>query len=268
MTTQLSNRTASAVNEILVRIRSVIQELDLTYEDYGAAKQWLIDVGEAGEWPLFLDVFIEHAVERQVSRDRSGSEGTILGPYYLPDSPILQTPYQLPMRSDEPGEPLLFTGRVRTTDGKPLAEATLDVWHADASGLYSGFSNVPAGILRGKVRTYRDGEFKLRTIVPAPYTIPHDGPTGRLIEAAGWHPWRPAHIHLLVTAEGYEQLTTQLYIGSSDYVDDDVASAVKESLIVHLERREPDAHLGFYGPFQHFHYEFRLAPDARHALNA
>lgn len=268
MTTQLSNRTADAVGEILARIRGVIQEMDLTYEDYRAAKQWLIDVGEAGEWPLFLDVFVEHAVEQQVSRGKSGSEGTILGPYYLPDSPILQPPYQMPMRSDEQGEPLLFTGRVQTTDGKPLPGATLDVWHADASGLYSGFSDIPAGMFRCKVRSDRNGEFELRTIVPAPYTIPHDGPTGRLIEASGWHPWRPAHIHLLVTAEGYEQVTTQLYIGSSPYVDDDVASAVKESLVVHPERREPDARLGFYGPFQHFDYEFRLAPDGRSAPSA
>lgn len=249
--TAMANRGDQVVGEIFRRIHALIAEYDVTYEEYQIAKQWLIDVGEAGEWPLLLDVFVEHAVEVQANKDRAGSEGTILGPYYLPGSPVLQAPFEMPRRPDEQGDRLLMTGRVVSADGTPLPNALLDVWHADAEGLYSGFSDIPAGILRGKVRTDEDGRYELRTIVPAPYTIPHDGPTGRMIAACGWHPWRPAHIHLLVSADDHQLLTTQLYIASSDYLDNDVAHAVKDSLIVQPERE---------GDHLRFDYEFRLAP--------
>jgi catechol 1,2-dioxygenase len=135
----------------------------------------------------------------------------------------------------------------------PLAGAVLDVWHADAKGLYSGFSDIPEGILRGKVITDAEGRFELRTIMPAPCTIPHDGPTGRMIAVCGWHPRRPAHIHLIVSADGHEPLTTQLYFAGGEYLHDDVADAVKDSLVVAPERTTDGLH---------FDYEFRLSPAA------
>jgi catechol 1,2-dioxygenase len=246
-------RASRVVGDLVSRINELIAEADVTYDEYQIAKQWLIDVGEAGEWPLFLDVFVEHAVEEQANSNRAGSEGTILGPYYLPNAQVLEPPYELPHRSDEKGDQLHMTGHVLSDDGSPLAGAVLDIWHADADGLYSGFSDIPEGILRGKVLTDADGAFELHTIVPAPYMIPHDGPTGRLIAACGWHPWRPAHLHLLVSAAGYEQLTTQLYLADSEYLDSDVAHAVKDSLVV-----QPTSN----GDSLHFDYEFRL-PSVR-----
>jgi catechol 1,2-dioxygenase len=140
---------------------------------------------------------------------------------------------------------------VLSADGTPLPGAVLDVWHNDAEGLYSGFSDLPAGILRGKVIADPEGSFALRTVAPTPYTVPHDGPFGRLLAACGWHPWRPAHIHLIVTAKEHQELITQLYLDSSDYLDDDIVDAVKDPLIVHPQ--SDGDHLAF-------DYEFRLAP--------
>jgi catechol 1,2-dioxygenase len=227
------NRAETLVSSLLDAIRGVIVEHDVTYEEYATAKQWLIDVGEAGEWPLFLDVFVETTVERNAFRGRAGSTGTILGPYHLPDAPVLEAPYELPRREHEPGEPLTLTGRVTDADGRPLAGAVLDVWHADADGYYSGFHpDLPAGILRGKVVADEEGRYTVRTILPAPYTIPHDGPTGAMVAACDWHPWRPAHVHLIVEAPGHEPLITQLFFSGGDYLDGDVAGAVKEDLVV------------------------------------
>ena len=260
----MSDTTARAdqvIGDVLGRLRQAIVDNDMTYEEYRILTRWLIDVGKAGEWPLFLDVFIESAVEQHVYRERRGSHGTILGPYHLLDSPVLEFPYELPRRPDERGERLVFEGRVLDSDGEPLSGATLDIWQADADGLYSGFApDVPEGNLRGKVVTGDDGRYQVRTIVPAPYTIPHDGPTGRLIAAAGWHPWRPAHIHLVISADGHEALTTQLYPDFTDYLDSDVASAVKDELIFHPVRRERDPDLGADVPHLHFQYDFTLAP--------
>ena len=140
-----------------------------------------------------------------------------------------------------------MTGRVTDVDGKPLANANLDIWQADAEGRYSGFMpGPPDGNLRGQVRTDTDGRYEFVSVIPGPYTIPLDGPTGKMTAAAGWSPWRPAHIHLIVSAEGFEPLVTQLFIDSSDYLDSDVASAVKPELIVHPEpsrRRRVRVHL-------------------------
>ena len=249
----MPDRAKQLIADILRRVHEAIVENDVTYEEYQTAKQWLIDVGQAGEWPLFGDVYIEHVVEEHTFGNRSGSQGTILGPFHLPGAPVLESPFELPRRSDEPGDPTLITGRVTDVDGSPLANANLDVWQADAEGCYAGFMpGPPDGNLRGQVRTGEDGRYEIRTVIPGPYTIPLDGPTGKMTAAAGWSPWRPAHVHLIVSAEGYEPLVTQLFVDSSDYLDSDVASAVKDELIVH-----PDPKVD--GTFE-IDYNFALAP--------
>jgi catechol 1,2-dioxygenase len=140
------------------------------------------------------------------------------------------------MRPGEQGEPLLFSGQVRAVGGTPLAGAQLDVWHADADGLYSGFApGIPAGNLRGVVTADTAGRFEIRTMLPAPYEIPKDGPTGQLVAAAGWHAWRPAHLHLIVSVPGYRKLTTQLYFDGGQWLDSDVAQAVKPELVLRPE---------------------------------
>ncbi|WP_107704659.1 dioxygenase family protein [Nocardioides allogilvus] len=114
-----------------------------------------------------------------------------------------------------------------------MARAEVDLWQADADGYYSGFApHVPDGNLRGVVVTNAEGRFEIDTIQPAPYQIPHDGPTGQLIEAAGWHPWRPAHLHIQVRADGHRPITTQLYFAGGEWLDSDVAEAVKPELVI------------------------------------
>ena len=248
----MTDRANQLITDILRRVHEAIVENDVTYEEYQTAKQWLIDVGEAGEWPLFGDVYIEHVVEEHNFANRAGSQGTILGPFHLPDAPVLEAPFELPRRADEPGDPTLITGRVTDVDGAPLPNANLDVWQADAAGCYAGFMpGPPDGNLRGQVRTDADGRYEIRTVIPGPYTIPLDGPTGKMTAAAGWSPWRPAHVHLIVSAEGFEPLVTQLFVDSSDYLDSDVAGAVKDELIVHPELTDK-------GTFE-IDYDFTLA---------
>jgi catechol 1,2-dioxygenase len=250
----MSNRTDTIARDILDRIHQAIVDHDVTYEEFQAVKQWLIDVGEAGEWPLFLDVFVESAVEQNVFREREGSQGTILGPFHLPDAPVLEAPYELPRRADEEGEPLVVSGRVTDPVGAPIGGAVLDVWHADAKGLYSGFApGLPEGNLRGKVFADADGRYEVRTIMPAAYTIPQSGPTGALCAAAGWSPWRPAHMHMIVASDGFEPLITQIFFAETEHLDNDVADAVKDELIVRPERKPGASELSF-------EYDFKLAP--------
>ncbi|MFF0144146.1 catechol 1,2-dioxygenase [Amycolatopsis sulphurea] len=233
-------RVSTVAHALLDAVHGVIRDHEITYPEFQAAKQWLIDVGEGGEWPLFLDVFVEHEVEQVAERTQHGTKGTIEGPYYLPGQKTLPAVTALPQRADEKGDVLVFTGQVRALDGTPLGGAEVDIWHADADGYYSGFApHIPDGNLRGVITTDDQGRFEITTVQPAPYQIPTDGPTGKLITAAGWHPWRPAHLHLMVRAPGYRQITTQLYFHGGEWLDSDVASATKDELVLTPETR-PD----------------------------
>ncbi|MEU6700791.1 catechol 1,2-dioxygenase [Pseudonocardia sp. NPDC046786] len=226
-------RVSAVVSSLLAGIHRTIRTESVTYDEFQAAKQYLIDVGEGGEWPLLLDVFVEHVVEEVAAADQDGTKGSILGPYYLPGQARSTSPATLPQRADEPGTRLVFSGQVRGTDGDPLPGAEIDIWQADDQGYYSGFApHLPDGNLRGVVVADGQGRFEIHTIEPAPYQIPTDGPTGTLIEAAGWHPWRPAHLHLLVRAPGYRTVTTQLYFRGGEWLDSDVASATKPELVL------------------------------------
>lgn len=231
--TASAERIATVVRAVLDGVHEAIRTHEVSYSEFQAAKQWLIDVGEGGEWPLLLDVFVEHEVEAVAARSQQGTKGTILGPYYLPDQPKLPSVTELPTRPDEQGTPLILAGQVRDTAGVPVVGAELDIWQADDQGYYSGFApHIPDGNLRGVVVTDAQGRFEISTVRPAPYQIPTDGPTGRLLEAAGWHPWRPAHLHLIVRAPGHRPVTTQLYFEGGEWLDDDVADATKPELVL------------------------------------
>lgn len=162
--------------EVIGAVHDTIRRHKVTYDEYNALKSWLISVGEDGEWPLFLDVWIEHVVEEVATEHREGNKGTIEGPYYVPDSPDQGARGSLPMRDGETGTPLVWTGKVTSTDGSPLAGAKVEVWHADNDGLYSQFApDIPEWNLRASFTTDENGDFEITTIRPAPYQIPTDG---------------------------------------------------------------------------------------------
>ncbi|HEY1970876.1 MAG TPA: catechol 1,2-dioxygenase [Pseudonocardia sp.] len=242
-----TERADRVIRRALAAIGQVIREEEVTYPEFQLVKRWLMAVGEGGEWPLFLDVFVEHEVEQVAARTQQGTTGTIEGPYYLPGQQRLPAEATLPMRAEEKGDPLIFSGQVRDLRGNPLGGAEVDFWQADADGYYSGFApHLPDGNLRGVVVTDADGHFAITTILPAPYQIPTDGPTGAMIAAAGWHPWRPAHLHLMVRAAGHRQITTQLYFAGGRWLDSDVASATKDELILDPRRQDDGRYTAGY----------------------
>lgn len=225
----LASKLIKAANDIVLEER-------VTYDEFNALKAWLIKVGEDGEWPLFMDVWVEHSVEDVATDHREGNKGSIEGPYYVPDAPQQNSPATIEMRDDEPGTPLLFQGQVKSVSGAPLANAKIELWHADELGFYSQFApGIPEWNLRGVFIADAEGNFQIKTMQPAPYQIPTDGACGQLIEAAGWHAWRPAHLHLKVSAPGHELLTAQLYFPGDVHNDDDIAAAVKPELMLDIQ---------------------------------
>jgi catechol 1,2-dioxygenase len=222
----LAGEAIRAINDLAVKHQ-------VTYEEYNALKAWLIKVGGDGEWPLFLDVWLEHTIEDVNSQERPGTKGTIEGPYYVPGSPVLETPATVQMRQDEEGTPFVLRGHFTDTDGVPITGAQVEIWHADAAGFYSQYApGLPEWLFRATVKADENGYFEIHTKRPAPYQIPTDGACGQLIAAAGWHAWRPAHIHIKVSAPGYQPVTQQLYFPGDPHNDDDIASAVKPELML------------------------------------
>ena len=236
---------------VLDGIYSTIREHQVTYDEYNALKAWLIQVGKDGEWPLFLDVWVEHKVEEVANADREGNKGTIEGPYYIPGAPEIadaQGVGTVPMRESEAGTPLVWKGTVTSTDGTPLDDATVEIWHADDAGYYSQFApDIPEWNLRATHSVGPGGAFELHTVQPAPYQIPTDGACGKLIAAAGWHAWRPAHIHVKVSAPGHQLLTAQLYFPGDQHNEDDIASAVKPELMLDPQQQDDGSALVEYG---------------------
>ncbi|MFI7635853.1 intradiol ring-cleavage dioxygenase [Nonomuraea sp. NPDC049400] len=170
------------------------------------------------------------------------TESTILGPFYVPGAPFRENGASI-AAPDLDGEPLLVTGEVATTAGRPIAGAVVDVWQTAPNGLYDvQDDSQPEFHLRGRFRTDDAGRYGFRTVRPVSYPIPADGPVGRLLTATGRHPWRAAHIHVIVSAPGHHPLTTTIFDAEDPYIDSDAVFGVKRSRRRVL-RRSPDGGL-------------------------
>jgi catechol 1,2-dioxygenase len=236
----------------------------VTHDEYRCATDILVASIKAGEGSLLYDVFFEAEATDIANGSRQGSPEAIEGPFYLPNAPRLKAPYVLPQRSDELGDVLIFRGRVTSTDGTPLGGAELDMWQADADGLYSNIHpNIPGWNLRGRFQSGSDGTFEVQTIVPPPYEIPKGGPTGVVLNVLGRHFFRPAHLHVKVRHPQYRELTSQLYFRGGDYLNSDVANAVRDDLVAQLVRRNDSNDLAgrrVRTPYFEVRYDFILMP--------
>jgi catechol 1,2-dioxygenase len=241
--TSTNTRLEAIFTDVLDSLLGIIRKHEVTWEEYRAATVWMTEAGAQGfEIPLMLDVFLSQTVDDVNFAAQGGTESNVEGPFYVPDAQLLERPYVLPQRDGEPGERLVFSGTVLTTNGCPLAGAMIDVWQASAAGEYSNFHpTVPEGNLRGRLTTDGAGRFEFETIVPPSYGIPDKGATAKLLEALGRHLIRPGHIHFKVSHPTCRSLTTQIYFEGDPYIDSDVVGAVKDSLVIGLVR-DGEAH--------------------------
>ncbi|MFD9733311.1 dioxygenase [Umezawaea sp. NPDC059074] len=253
-------RTVALFDEFVEFTRSFIVKHGLHYNDYEAVLKYVISVGEAGEWPLLMDVFFESTVNTVSYGEGDWTPSAIEGPYFKEGAPHIDAePFALPMRPDEPGDRLEFLGGLHDADGTPVEGAVVDVWHSTNDGVYTFFSpRLPDEyLLRGKLTSDPDGAFRFRSVRPVPYEVPHDGPTGNLLNTVlGRHSWRPAHLHFRVQAPGYRTLVTQLYFEGDPYLESDSCTGVKNELVVVPEKVEVDGE-----PYQRVAFDFVLQPS-------
>ena len=174
-----------------------------------------------------------------VERPAGATESTVVGPFWASGAPLRRNGESIGLRRS--GPPLRVRGRILATNGAPIAGAAIEVWQNDTNELYSVQDpDAPEGHLRGRFVSEADGSYAFVGVRPVPYRIPFDGPVGEMLEATGRHPWRPAHIHIAVTAPGYESLATHVVDAESPYLDSDAVFAVKPSLIRTFDTREPE----------------------------
>jgi len=165
------------------------------------------------------------------------TESTVLGPFYVPGSPLREYGESMVVEAGA-GTPAWVYGRVLGVSGAPIAGAELDVWQNGADMLYAvQRAEAPEDHLRGRYTSREDGGYAFIGVRPVSYPIPDNGPVGRMLAGCGRHPWRPAHIHMVVRASGYRTLTTHVFDAASDYLDSDAVFAVKPSLIRTFEPR-------------------------------
>jgi hydroxyquinol 1,2-dioxygenase len=270
------DRLCTVLVSLVRHLHGFVREVGLTQREWEAAVEFLTATGQKcddtrQEFILLSDVLgVSMLVDAINNRRPAGATAsTVLGPFHVVDSPPRELGDDIaagaPAHSG--GEPCLVTGRVVGTGGKPVPGALVDVWQADHRGFYDVQQpdRIAVGSLRGLFTCDGEGGFRFRTVVPAPYPIPSDGPVGALLAATGRHPNRPAHIHVIADAAGYEPVTTHVFVAGSPWLDSDAVFGVKRSLIREFRVVDDPAEAARHGianPYRHAEFDVVLQPAA------
>jgi hydroxyquinol 1,2-dioxygenase len=258
------------IAQSLVRhLHAFAGDVRLTQDEWGAAIGILTETGRITddrrqEFVLWSDALGLSMLVDAIANPlpEGATESTVLGPFYVAGAPLRA--YGESIASEPAGTPAWVHGRVLDLGRRPLAGAELDVWQNGANELYAVQDvEVEEDHLRGRFLTRADGSYAFLGVRPTPYAIPHDGPVGRMLEATGRHPWRPAHLHLIVRADGYAPVTTHIFDGSSPYLDSDAVFAVKPTLLRDFRERDPldpERPAGIDGPWCSVENDIVLAP--------
>ena len=226
-------------------LHTLIRETRPTHADWRRTMEFLTEVGHASdgrrqEWVLLSDLLGVTALIEEINtnRPKGATPNTVRGPFYRADAPRL--PLDANISLDGIGVPLWVSGRVLDLDGQPIAGATIETWQANAEGFYENQQpdQQPEFNLRGVFTTDATGTFRYRTVRPAGYTVPCDGPVGQLLGGLGFSLGRPAHLHFMIKADGFETISTHVYDSSDRDLARDALFGVKQELVGEFKPRE------------------------------
>jgi catechol 1,2-dioxygenase len=264
------NERLKQVMEVVTRkMHEAVKEIEPTQDEWLQAILFLTRTGQiCNEWRqefiLLSDVLgVSMLVDAINNRKPSGaSESTVLGPFHVDGAPELEMGANICL--DQKGEDMFISGRILGTDGKPIENAVIDVWQANDEGFYDVQQQgvQPDFNLRGVFRTGADGRYWFRAVKPKYYPIPDDGPVGQLLGQLGRHPYRPAHLHYIIKAKGFEPLVTHIFDPNDPYINSDAVFGVKESLLAQFKRTDDPSRAkqyGFSGAFWDVEHDFVLA---------
>ena len=262
-------RLREIMNSLVQHLHSFAREVKLTEAEWFDGIRFLTDTGhmcsdKRQEFILLSDTLgLSMLVTALNNRKPEGcTESTVFGPFHVEGSP--QYVLGDDIANGAKGEPCFVRGMVRDIDGQPVPNASMEVWQADVDGLYDvQYADQDSHRGRGTIHSGPQGEFYFRTIGVEAYPIPYDGPVGRMLDALGRHPWRPAHLHFLIKAEGYQTLVTHAFRSGDKYLDSDAVFGVRSSLIgdwvLHQAGSAPDGTC-LDVPFFTLNFDFVLNP--------
>ncbi len=231
-------RFKEIMSKLIQHLHGFVRDAEITMSEWGVAIDFLTRTGQMcddkrQEFILLSDTLgVSMLVDAITNRKEPGStESSVLGPFYRENAPMFDNGSDI--SGPVAGEAALIRGRVLSADGAPIEGAVLDVWQAAPSGLYEEQDpDQPDMNLRGRFRTGADGSYWFKTVKPAGYPIPIDGPVGEMLRKMGRHNMRPAHLHFIVSADGHSTVTTELYTRGDEYLETDTVFGVKDSLVV------------------------------------
>ncbi len=231
-------RLRRIMQSLVTHLHAFIKDVELTEPEWEAAIDFLTQTGQLcsehrQEFILLSDTLgVSMLVDAINHRRPSGAtENTVFGPFHVVNAPRREMGANISL--DGKGESCLFRGRVRDLRGNPIAGAVIDVWSDNADGFYDVQQpgSQPQWNNRGVFVTGADGRYCFRGIRPVSYPIPDDGTVGKMLASLGRHPWRPAHMHFMLSAEGFERIVTHTFVEGDEYLKSDTVFGVKQSLV-------------------------------------
>ncbi len=219
-------------------MHAFVRESKITEEEFRTALNYVVALGKASNETHNEAVLIAGSLGLSSlvcllnnGGGQTETDASLLGPFWRMHSPVTPNGGSI-IRSATPGTPLFVEASFRDRDGKPIAGAEVDIWHSSTKGFYENQDPGQADMnLRGKFFTDKDGRMAFRSVKPAGYPIPIDGPTGELLRAQGRHNMRPAHLHFLASKDGFKTLISQIYVADDKFIDSDVQFGVTRHLI-------------------------------------
>jgi catechol 1,2-dioxygenase len=242
------------VMELLIRhLHAFVREASLSHEEWRNAIEFLTRAGKMcsvnrQEFILLSDILgVSMLVDAVNNSAGTGlTDSTVLGPFYAGRQRELEPGDTILLR-EEDGPPLVVEGTVTSQNGAPLRSALVEVWQTAPNQLYDVQDDAqPEGHLRASFRTDARGTFTFKSILPVSYPIPDDGPAGQLLQMMGRHPFRPAHVHFMISAGGHRTLVTHLFLAGDAYLESDAVFGVKPSLIVTPEERDGSHRIAYH----------------------
>ena len=250
---QTADPRLKQIMTILVKhLHEFAREAHLTEEEWFKGIEFLTRCGhitddKRQEFILLSDVLGLSMLTVAQNNDKPAgcTEATVFGPFHVEGAPHFELGDDI--ANGAHGQPCVVQGTIRGIGGEPVPGAQLDVWQSDEHGLYdvqhAGIDHAQA---RGILNADDAGRFVFRSILAVPYAIPHDGPVGDLLKATGRHPWRPAHLHFLIKAPGYETLITHVFRSDDPYLDSDAVFGVRQTLIAEWKPQPDGSYLVEY----------------------
>ena len=230
-------RLKEILTALVQHLHAFAREVKLTEKEWMQGIEFLTATGQMcdekrQEFILLSDTLGLSMLMVAMNNDKPAgcTEPTVFGPFFMEDAPQ----YQLgdDVSNGATGEPCMVKGTIKGLDGKPVANALINVWQADADGNYDvQYAELAHPQARGILHSDAEGRFHFKTILAEAYPIPVDGPVGTMLKATKNHPWRPAHLHFMIEAPGYERLITHVFRDHDQYLDSDVVFGVRSTLI-------------------------------------